>query len=139
MEQSFAVNAEVLESAWDGAEGRWRLVVRVRFQNRGAEVFELDKTTAGAGGRLRNSVFAVVADGAEVDYQGMMAKRAHPGPDGFFRIPPGGEQVIEVDVGQYYPVPEKAKSVTVQFDHFNHFSVDRVQLTSNVVAVSLAK
>lgn len=53
---------------------------------------------------LRNDVLDVKnGDGIDLDYRGMMAKRAPPGPEDFITVAPGAEVVSEwVDVSEGY-------------------------------------
>lgn len=52
---------------------------------------------------LRNDIFVVLdADGAEVPYRGMMAKRAPPGPDDCFPVGGGRHHEAEVDLAPGY-------------------------------------
>lgn len=136
-ESPIAVRLIIGNAEWLADQERWSLPVRVRFYNLGETVFELDKQTGCEDGGLRNNVFEVFVDGVEAQYLGMMAKRAHPGPDGFFKIPPRGEYVVDVDLGAVYALPERGGALEVRFDHFNHFSVNAVQLTSDVATTRL--
>ena len=133
------VSVAVGPTSWLESEARWRVPIEVTFANNGSKVFELDKATACDGGRIRNNVFHVSVDGVEVGYQGIMAKRAHPGKDGFHRIQPGETHRQSVDIGDVYALPEDGGEMTVRFDHFNHFSDDSVQLRSADVAGTLAR
>lgn len=126
-----------VESRWDPSEERWRVVIDARFANRGAETFELDKTTACDGGAIYNDVFVVQSAGTTVAYQGIMMKRAHPGPDGFHRLAPGESIVERIDLGASYAFAADGGTFTVRFDHFNHFSANDVQLISTPITVVL--
>ena len=127
------------EVSWLGGEDRWRVMLEVSFKNIGGGKFELDKRTACEGGRISNRVFQVQMGDTEVQYQGMMAKRAHPGPDGFFRIAAGEELKVDVDLGDQYAFPKEGGNARVTFDHANHFSIHRVQLQSPTIEIALAK
>lgn len=111
----------------------------LRFSNNTAEPFALDKVTACVNGSIRNNVFQIKQAGADIKYQGMMAKRAHPGPDGFLNLEAGDEHSVELDLGGEYAFPDAGGTFSVAFDHFNHFSVNGVQLTSAPVQLTLTR
>ena len=55
---------------------------------------------------VRNDIFIIRRDdGSEVDYGGMMAKRAAPGPDNYIRLQPGDERTAEVNIADDYDLP----------------------------------
>lgn len=62
---------------------------------------------------LRNDIFDVKrADGSELEYRGMMAKRAPPGPEDYVTVAPGEEVVSdEVDVSEGYPFTAGTHSI----------------------------
>jgi hypothetical protein len=115
---------------------RWKVLLEVRFTNVGGGIFELDKVTACEGGRVQNHVFDVRDGDTEIDYRGMMTKRAPPGPEGFHGIAAGQSVAVTVDIGAHYDLPASGQ-LRVRFDHHNHFSKQSVQLTSNEVVVTL--
>jgi len=137
VEKAMEIRIEPLETSWDKDGGRWNLRVQVAFTNRTNAVFALDKVTAGANGQIANDVFEITAGGEKIAYRGMMMKRAHPGRDGFFHLQPGQTHTEVVDLGEDYALPEQGGTVSVRFDHFNHFSDDAVQLTSEPVDIAL--
>ncbi len=51
---------------------------------------------------MRNDIFIVEAEGQRVDYVGMMAKRAPPGPEHFLRLEPGTSKRVEIDLAEGY-------------------------------------
>jgi hypothetical protein len=126
-----------ISNAWRADEERWEVVLELSFSNEGRGVFELDKATACAGGRVTNHVFEVSGPSGEVDYRGMMKKRAHPGPEGFHQIAPGERVQVQVDLGEDYAFPKEGGTFSVRFDHFNHFAKDSVQLVSEPASLEL--
>lgn len=126
-----------VKSAWLADEDRWSVLVDVTFENTGDDLFQLDKVTACSGGRIQNHVFLVKDGRTEIDYRGMMKKRAPPGRDGFHRLKPGQSVTERVDLGAVYDLPADGV-IAVQFDHYNHFSPDGIQLVSDVVEIELA-
>ena len=136
---SIALTLTPVSCRWLAAEDRWEVSLRVFFESTGQETFELDKATACLGGRLTNCVFEVQGPTGEVGYQGMMKKRAHPGPEGFHHLPPGQSVQALVDIGAGYAFPPEGGSFSVRFDHFNHFSKDGIQLVSEPVSLELKR
>ena len=136
---ALAVQITQVSSSWLAAEERWEVLLELRFTNSGPAVFELDKATACAGGRLENSVLQVMGPEGEVSYRGMMKKRAHPGPEGFHRVAPGASVEVCLDVGQGYSFPAGGGVFTLRFDHFNHFSKDAQQLVSEPLTLNLTR
>lgn len=118
-------------------EGGWSVVVSVEFMNSGKKIFELDKLTACEGGELANNVFVIEGKGGRVEYRGMMVKRGPPGPDGFYRIEPGGRVVNRVRLDRDYAFPQKGGAFSIRFESFNHFSKDAVELKSDTIPFSL--
>ncbi len=55
---------------------------------------------------LQNDIFSVSASIADVPYQGMMKKRAPPGPEDFIAVPPGESRSATVDLAEGYTIPE---------------------------------
>ncbi|MCB9670766.1 MAG: hypothetical protein H6734_14895 [Alphaproteobacteria bacterium] len=52
---------------------------------------------------IRNDIFVVERDGRELDYRGMMAKRAPPGPEDFRTVAAGGSVgPVTVDLSRGY-------------------------------------
>ena len=137
-ETAMEIRINPMEASWNKEERRWNLRVQVTFTNRKNSVFSLDKVTACEGGQIRNNVFEVAVEGEKIDYRGIMMKRGHPGPDGFFHLKPGETHTVVVDLGEEYALPEAGGTVAVRFAHFNHFSNDAVQLASEPVDIKLA-
>jgi len=55
---------------------------------------------------IRNHIFEVRdAAGAEIDYRGIMAKRAPPDDDDFITLAPGETRSAEVDLADAYELP----------------------------------
>ena len=133
------VKLKTPRGAWSAGEERWEVLVEVLFTNLGSETFELDKATACEGGRLSNAVFVVKGEREELQYRGMMRKRAHPGRGGFFKIKSGKTHSVQVDLGEHYEFPPTGGSFELSFDHFNHFSKDAVQLVSSPVSLRLER
>ncbi len=117
---------------------RWVVQVALAFHNGTGKPIDLDKRTVCDGGHLSNHVFDVRQGEQRVDYLGEMAKRAHPGPDGFTVVKPGGTYEVLVELGGKYRFPVEGGEFTVGFDSFNHFSKDKLKLSSNRVAFTLA-
>lgn len=115
----------------------WVVKVAVKFTNTGKKVFQLDKLTAALSGELANNVFTITSAKGPVEYRGMMAKRAHPGPKGFAKIAPGASVETTVDLGADYAFPAAGGRFSVKFSSANHFSVDDVQLVSDELALDL--
>ena len=128
---------EVVDAKADGKG--WRVVVALTFTNDGKKTFDLDKVSVCEGGRIANHVFQVMRGADEVPYQGMMAKRAPPGPDGFIHLAPGKSVRIEVRLDGEYAFPKDGGDFAVRFETANHFSKDDVQLVSNEVRLTLAR
>lgn len=117
-------------------EGRWHYQLTVRIENCLSHTLQLDGPSVAEGsGSLRNSLFVVSADGARVQYHGMMAKRAKP--DRFLKLKPGATYTNTVDLSEAYPLPKTAKQVEVRFEHTNHFSPDAFRLESAPVSFAL--
>lgn len=136
-EPSITVTLRPLTPSWDPRERRWHAPVEIEFSNATTGAFELDKLTACAGGRIANAVFEVEGPAGPIPYRGMMAKRAHPGRGGFLAVRPGAPHTVTVDLGEVYALPRRG-TVSVRFDHFNHFSIHAVQLRSAPVDLVLA-
>lgn len=68
-----------------------------------------------------------------------MMKRAHPGPDGFYKIAPEASVYVRLDLGQSDDLPRKGGQVKIRFDHYHHFSDDAVQLVSEPITVELSR
>ncbi len=107
------------------------LKVEVQLSNPLTSKVAFDKPSVGFGGSLSNDLFTVTADGQEVPYAGMMAKRAKP--SSFLVLSPHERFSVELELGEAYAVPPGARSVEVQFTHHNHFSKDDFDLRSSVV------
>lgn len=136
-ESPMKITITPVSANWLDDEERWEVLVDVRFENAGATLFQLDKVTACSGGQIQNHVFVVKQGDTEIDYRGIMRKRAPPGPNGFHRLEPGDAITERVDLGQHYSLPASGV-ISVKFDHYNHFSPDAVQLVSDVAEVRLA-
>ncbi len=108
---------------WSGAHR-----VTVTIENPHKKVLKLDGPSVGEGSELSNKLFTVTADGAPIEYQGMMAKRAPP--DSFIELQPGKRYSSTIDLAEYYAIPKGAKRVEVTFGHQNHFSPDAVRFES---------
>ena len=115
----------------------WVVKVAVKFTNTGKKVFQLDKLTAALDGQLANDVFTITSAKGPVEYRGMMAKRAPPGPSGFAKIAPGASVETTVDLGADYGFPAAGGTFRVKFSSANHFSVDDVQLESGELELVL--
>lgn len=131
------VTLQSTETSWLEAEARWKVMIQIDFENIGGGIFELDKLTACHKGDIGNAVFDIKIGDTQVQYQGMMKKRVHPGPRGFLRIAGGKKVTIAVDVGSDYAFPKEGGVATIRFDHANHFSVNYVQLVSEPIQVHL--
>lgn len=128
---------EVVEAKADG-DG-WRVVVALTFTNDGKKTFDLDKVSVCDGGEVSNHVFVVTRGADEVRYQGMMRKRAPPGPDGFIHLAPGKSVRIEVRLDGEYAFPAEGGEFVMRFETANHFSKDDVTLVSNEVRFTLRR
>lgn len=61
---------------------------------------------------IRNRIFRVVgSDGEEISYEGMMAKRAPPGPEDFLLVAPGKDLQATVDLERGYAMKSGSYSV----------------------------
>lgn len=109
------------------------LTVELVITNRTDRVVQFDKPSIGFGGHLSNNLFRVKADGVEIPYGGMMAKRSPP--DDFLKLKPLEEFHVTLDLSADYDIPRTAKKIEVRFEHTNHFSVDDFQLYSPVPLV----
>lgn len=113
--------------------GREPLTVELVIGNSTDRVVQFDKPSIGFGGRIANKLFVVTADGVEIPYGGMMAKRAPPAD--FLKLKPLEEFRVTLDLSADYDVPRSAKKIEVRFEHTNHFSVDDFQLYSPIPLV----
>ena len=138
-EEAMKITLTPVDASWIEAEQRWAVIVDVRFENTGDKLFQLDKVTACSGGSIQNHVFTVTLGEQEIDYQGMMKKRAPPGRNGFHRLKSGQSVSERVDLGSVYDLPAAGGTVAVRFDHYNHFSPDDVQLQSEPVKIGLQR
>ncbi len=106
------------------------LTVELVIRNRTDRIVQFDKPSIGFGGRITNNLFDVKADGVEISYGGMMAKRAPP--DDFLVLKPMEGFQVTLDLSADYAVPKTAKNIEVRFEHTNHFSADNFRLYSPV-------
>lgn len=104
------------------------LTVELVITNNMDRAVQFDKPSIGFGGRLTNNLFSIKADGVEIPYRGMMAKRVPP--DDFLKLKPAEEFRVTLDLSADYDIPRTAKKIEVRFEHTNHFSVDDFQLYS---------
>lgn len=105
------------------------LTVELVIKNGADRIVQFDKPSIGFGGRLSNKLFVVKADGVEIPYGGMMAKRAPP--NDFLMLKPLEEFRVTLDLSADYAIPKSAKEIEVSFEHTNHFSVDDFLLYSH--------
>ena len=54
---------------------------------------------------LQNDIFAVSASIADIEYRGIMKKRAPPGPEDYIRLEPGASKSATVDLSEGYTIP----------------------------------
>jgi hypothetical protein len=104
------------------------LTVELVITNNTDRIVQLDKPSVGFGGHLTNNLFRVEADGVEIPYRGMMAKRAPPAD--FLQLKPLQTYRVKLDLSADYDIPQAARMIEVRFEHTNHFSVDAFQLYS---------
>jgi hypothetical protein len=104
------------------------LTVELVIENKMDRVVQFDKPSIGFDGRLTNNLFRIKADGVEIPYRGMMAKRSPP--NDFLKLKPLQEFRVKLDLSADYEVPRTARKIEVRFEHANHFSVDDFQLYS---------
>ena len=82
--------------------GEGNVTATLTFMNSSAEDVFLEKVNACINGTIRNNVFQVVSDIDRVPYIGIFAKRAMPGPDGFFRLAAGACHKVRVHLNDAY-------------------------------------
>lgn len=128
--------AQVRFMDWHPTPEGWAYRVELRVINTSPRTLRLDGPSVAEGGDLENDLFRVTVDGAPVDYQGKMAKRAPPGR--FVEVAPGQTYQVQVELGREYPVPPGPHRVTVAFEHTNHFSPDAFVMQSAPVAQDFA-
>ena len=104
------------------------LTVELVITNNTDRVVQFDKPSIGFGGRLTNDLFRIKADGVEIAYRGMMARRMPPAD--FLKLTPLETFRVKVDLSKDYDVSPTAKKIEVRFEHTNHFSSDDFQLYS---------
>lgn len=118
--------------------GRWHVVVELSTTHTSSRgVFSIDRISFGDSRELMNDLFEVIseADGEELPYEGMMAKRAPP--KDFVKLKPGKRHTVRIDLGENYAFPEAGGAFRIRYRHHNHFSPDDVDLYSNVISVRL--
>lgn len=106
----------------------WKYQVEVVIENDYNRVLQLDGVSVAEDGKLSNNLFRVKANGKEISYRGMMAKRS--APDAFIKLKPGTQYKAIVDMDSYYPLPAGPLKVSVQFASTNHFSPDSFVMES---------
>jgi hypothetical protein len=114
------------------------VTIELVFTNDGPSVFELDRASTADGGRITNDLFSIRRAGTKepVPYNGIMKKRAHPGPKGFLQLKPGASVTQRARLDDYR-FPAGGGAFTIVYSTFNHFSKDAVQLESNEVALTV--
>ncbi len=115
----------------------WKYQVEVTVKNPLPRPLKLDGPSVAEKGQLRNDLFEVTVDGARVEYQGLMARRAPPSK--FVAVAPGASYRVVVELGKEYPIPAGPHRVSVTFSHHNHFSPDDVDLKSEALTFDLGR
>jgi hypothetical protein len=113
----------------------WKYSVELTISNPLSRTLQLDGPSVAEKGELSNKLFQVEVDGQRIAYQGMMARRAHPGR--FIELKPGATYRTVVELSSEYPVPPGEHRLTVKFSHTNHFSPDDCRLESRPVTIEL--
>lgn len=103
--------------------------------NTGTGPTDLDPVAALRSGRLRNDYFEILAGGKEAQYQGMMAKRAPPGPEGMLLLKPGESVKGYARLDEWYALPDEGE-LTIRYRHNNHFADNAQALSSEPVTVA---
>jgi len=115
------------------AQGK-NLYAVLDFVNASKQAVYLDKISACAGGKIRDSVFRVLVDGQNVPFSGRKSSRpAHLGSGQFITLLPGEEVHESVKLNQAYRLPSGAHTYSVIYSG-PHVYPDRMQaftLTSN--------
>lgn len=114
-----------------GKTPRWEVHANLTIVNQGDQAVALDKLSIAFDGALANHVFQIRQGERQVDYRGEMVKRAPPGPAGFLQLAPGQRYQKSIPLTAHYAFPAEGGEFTIWFDTRNHFSKDKVQLTSN--------
>lgn len=118
----WAVKTKIVEFK-PGPKG-WSYWVELTVTNSLNRELLLDGISVANDGSIDNNLFRVKVNGKAVEYQGVMLKRAPPGPEGFVRLAPGAEYKKVIELTNEYPVPPGNRIVEVGFEHTNHFSPD---------------
>lgn len=110
------------------------LYALLNFVNVSKRTVYLDKISACAGGKIRDSVFHVSVDGQDVPFSGRKSSRpAHSGPGQFIPLLSGEKVQESVKLNQAYRLPAGAHTYSVTYSGPQIYP-DRVQafsLTSN--------
>ena len=112
-----------------------QIVIGLRIPNPSKAILHLDGLSVVEKGVIENSVFQVFADEKKLAYQGKMKKRMPP--DSFIEVKPGHYYETKVDIAKYFEIPEKTKTLNIQFRTMNHFSSEKVTFISNELKVNL--
>jgi hypothetical protein len=115
-----------------------KLFATMTFTNEGQYPLDLVKFITIPTGKPDNDYFLIIDHHErELDYKGMMKKRAPPDEDGFFWLAPGQSvQSGEVCLNDYYPIPKKG-GLQLSYSSYNHFAGFSAELVSNPVTIVL--
>jgi hypothetical protein len=85
--------------------------VEARFQliNRTAQPLFVLKWRTPLEGRLLGNDFEITRDGAEIPYQGPMAKRGNPGADSYVTLAPGASVEAKVELSLAYELTQPGR------------------------------
>ena len=125
---NWAVKVKIVE--WRPTSLGWNYWVELAITNSLNRELLLDPVSVAKGGNVNNNLFVVTVDGKDAPYKGAMMKRAPPDPNDFIRLSPGESYAVKAELSELYRIPSGTHSVSVTFEHTNHFSPDGFRMTS---------
>lgn len=118
---------------WSPQTDSWKYWIEIKIKNSLNRPLLFDKMSIGYNNQISNNLFNVLVNGKVVSYQGMMKDRVQPDADGFVELKPGKEYLGKIELSSDYPIPSGKQTVSIQFEHTNHFSPDDFLMNSQPI------